>query len=227
MSDRQQAASTYEDWSRSDQFHNSFLIAKDTVLDNALQNSDANGLPPIAVSAAQGKLLNLLARSVNAKRILEVGTLGGYSTIWLARALPQDGELITLELQEKHALVARDNLAAAGLASKVTVIVGHAADSIKKLKADPPFDLAFLDADKAGYPVYFAEAKRLVRSGGVIIVDNVIRGGRVSDPKETDEHSDGVRTLLKQIKDDKEVDATTIGTVGEKGWDGFMYVIKL
>ncbi|KAG6809821.1 hypothetical protein H0H92_014604 [Tricholoma furcatifolium] len=214
------------EWARSDKYHNSFLHEKDPILDAALANSTANGLPEIAVSATQGKLLKLVAQSINAKRILEVGTLGGYSTIWLGRALPEDGKLITLELEEKHARVARENLANAGLASKVEVIVGNAVVSIENLHPEVPFDLVFIDADKPSNTAYFTAAKRLVRKGGVIIVDNVVRRGRVADPEATDENLEGVRTLLKAIEGDKEVDATTIGTVGEKGYDGFLYAIR-
>jgi len=215
-----------EDWARSDKYHNSFLLEKDDVLDAALANSNANELPEIAVSAAQGKFLKLLATSIGAKRILEVGTLGGYSTIWLARALPKDGKLVTLELDGKHARVARENLANAGLSSKVEVVVGNAIDSLTKMHPEISFDLVFIDADKPSNVPYFTEAKRLVRKGGVIIVDNVVRYGRVADPTYSDAAIEGVRDLLKVIKGDKEVDATTIGTTGEKGYDGFLYAIR-
>ncbi|KAJ2922919.1 hypothetical protein H1R20_g14183, partial [Candolleomyces eurysporus] len=217
---------TYEDFRRSDEYHNSFLIGNDPVLDAAQSHSKEGGLPDIAVSAAQGKLLNLLAKSIGAKRILEVGTLGGYSTIWLARALPDSGSLTTLELEEAHAKIARENLANAGLADKVDVIVGPAADTIKTLEPNPPYDLAFIDADKEGNLAYFTESKRLLRKGGVIIVDNVVRRGIVANPEYTDPSVEGVRALLKAIQGDKEVEATTIGTVGEKGYDGFLYAIK-
>ncbi|GLB39744.1 putative O-methyltransferase family 3 protein [Lyophyllum shimeji] len=215
-----------EDWARSDKYHNSFLLEKDDVLDTALANSNAHGLPEIAVSAAQGKFLKLIASSIGAKHILEVGTLGGYSTIWLARALPEDGKLITLELDEKHARVARENLANAGLSSKVEVIVGKAVDSLAQMHPGTLFDLVFIDADKPSNVQYFTEAKRLVRKRGVIIVDNVVRYGRVADPQYSDANVEGVRELLKAIKGDKEVDATTIGTTGEKGYDGFLYAIR-
>ncbi|KAJ6616710.1 O-methyltransferase-domain-containing protein [Mycena sp. CBHHK59/15] len=177
MSKQEFQATTAEDWTRSDQYHNSFLHTKDDVLDAALEKSAVNGLPEIAVSAAQGKFLNLLVSSIGAKKILEVGTLGGYSTIWLARALPGDGELITLELDEKHARVARENIERAGLASKVKLILGPAHDSMLQLKPETPFDLIFIDADKKGNLSYFIEAKRLVRKGGVIvrILPSVIR----------------------------------------------------
>ncbi|KAG5652652.1 hypothetical protein H0H81_004208 [Sphagnurus paluster] len=150
-----------EDWARSDEYHNSFLLEKDSGLDAALANSDSNGLPEIAVSAAQGKLLMLLAASIEAKRILEVGTLGG--------ALPEDGKLITLEIDENHARVARENLANAGLSSKVDIVLGKGIDSMAKLTPEPPFDLVFIDADKPSNAQYFTEAKRLVRKGGVIV----------------------------------------------------------
>ncbi|EPT06002.1 hypothetical protein FOMPIDRAFT_1110334 [Fomitopsis schrenkii] len=216
-----------DNWARSDLYHNSFLLGPDEVLDFAKANAEKNGLPDIAVSAAQGKYLSLLVRSLGVKRILEVGTLGGYSTIWLARGLPEDGELITLELQEHHATVARENIARAGLANKVTVIQGAAADSLKKLPSDKPFDFVFIDADKPGNLTYFLEAKRLTRKGAVIIVDNVVRQGKVADPTNADPRVEGVRALLKHLKTDNEVEATTIATVGEKGWDGYTYIVKL
>ncbi|OBZ75310.1 O-methyltransferase MdmC [Grifola frondosa] len=215
-----------EIWERCDAYHNSFLIPSDDALEHARKNSDENGLPAIAVSTAQGKFLNLLARSIGAKKILEVGTLGGYSTIWLARALPANGKLITAELSEKHAAVAQSNLEYAGLASKVKIMVGPAADTLTCLPEDT-FDFVFIDADKPGNLTYFLEAKRLVKRGGVIIVDNVVRDGRVAIPTESDDNVEGVRRLLEHLKTDKEVDATTIGTVGEKGYDGFLYAVRL
>ncbi|CAL1704839.1 unnamed protein product [Somion occarium] len=214
-----------EDWKRSDVYHNSFLIPKDEALEFAQKNSQDNDLPAIAVSPAQGKLLNLLARSIGAKRILEVGTLGGYSTIWLARALPEDGKLVTAELEQKHADVARANLEHAGQYSKVEILVGPAAETLSKLKPEQPFDLAFIDADKMSNLIYFLEAKRMVKKGGIIVVDNVVREGRVADPTCNHESSEGVRKLLRHLKDDRDVDATTIATVGEKGYDGFLYAL--
>ncbi|EGO01198.1 hypothetical protein SERLA73DRAFT_179311 [Serpula lacrymans var. lacrymans S7.3] len=227
MSVQQFRATKLEDWAQSDEYHNSFLIRKDEALDSALQTSSENGLPDIAVTSAQGKFLKLLVQSLRARKILEVGTLGGYSTIWLAQGLSDDGELITLEVSEKHAQVARGNIENAGLASKVKLIVGNAPETIKELGPAESFDLAFIDADKQNNFTYFQESKRLVKKGGVIIVDNVVRYGRVADPTYLDDRVEGVRTLLKGIKDDTEVDATTIGTVGEKGYDGFLYAIKL
>lgn len=214
------------EWIRSDKYHNSFLVPSDPVLDKVIANSLANELPDISVSEAQGKFLNLVAQSIRAKRILEVGTLGAYSTIWLARALPSDGQLITLELEEKHVKVAEENIATAGLSSKVQVIQGPAAESLSKLDSKPAFDLMFIDGDKQSNSIYFAEAKRLVRTGGIIIVDNVVRGGKVSDPEYTDDRVEGVRALLRAMKDDSEVEATTLSTVGEKGYDGFIYAVR-
>ncbi|TDL27541.1 O-methyltransferase family 3 protein [Rickenella mellea] len=218
---------TIHDWARSDEYHNSFLIPKDPAIDYAIHKSKEHGLPDISVTEAQGKLLNLLARSLGAKRILEVGTLGGYSTIWLGRALPEDGHLTTLEISEAHAKVAEGNIANAGLTNKVTVKVGPAAETLKTLSPNPPFDLAFIDADKSGNLTYFLEAKRLLSKGGVIIVDNVVRNATVADPGVSDENIEGVRALLEHLKADKEVDATTIATVGGKGYDGFLYALKL
>ncbi|KAJ4490300.1 O-methyltransferase family 3 protein [Lentinula aciculospora] len=219
-------ATNVEDWARSDIYHNSFLIPEDPVLDSALKNSAANGLPEIAVSATQGKFLHLQARSIQAKRIVEVGTLGGYSSIWLGRALPEAGVLFTLEININHAKVAEENLSLAGLSSKCKVIVGPGYESMVNLPSAQKFDLIFIDADKPSNLKYFTEAKRLVRKGGVIIVDNVVRFGRVADLEQSDPNIEGVRLLLNNLKGDQDVDATTIATVGEKGYDGFIYAIR-
>ncbi|KAE9405627.1 O-methyltransferase family 3 protein [Gymnopus androsaceus JB14] len=224
------AATSIVDWTKSESYHNSFLIAKDDVLDFAVKNCIDHGLPEIAVSATQGKLLNLIARSIGAKRILEVGTLGGYSTIWMGRALPDEGTLISLEIDETYAKVARENLAKAGLEDKCKITVGPAGESMENLHPDVPFDLIFIDADKASYPKYFTEAKRLVKKGGVILVDNVVLFGLVNDLSVTDEDLLhfvlGIRQLLADIKGDTDVEATTITTVGEGGFDGFMYIVR-
>jgi len=214
-------------WTRSDNYHSNFLLKKDEALDSALQKSRENALPDIAVSQCLGKFLCLLARSIGAKNILEVGTLGGYSTIWLAKALPEGGRLTTLELNADHAKVAGDNIANAGLSDAVNIVLGPAAETIKDLQPDPPFDLVFIDADKPSNLIYFQNAKRLLRKGGVIIVDNVVRYGRVSDPDYSDPNVEGVRTLLNYISSDPEVEATTIATVDSKGYDGFLYALKL
>jgi len=215
-----------QDWERSDKYHNSFLIPQDNVFDAVSKNNKDQGLPDIAVSTAQGKFLNLLVKSLGAKKVLEVGTLGGYSTIWIARALPSDGSIVTLELNPHHAKVAQENFKLAGFADQISVIVGSAAESLAQLHPESPFDLVFVDADKPSNLIYFTEAKRLVRPGGVIIVDNVVRYGRVADPEYSDDNVEGVRKLLHALKDDKDVEATTIGTVGEKGYDGFIYAIR-
>ncbi|KAK0459416.1 O-methyltransferase family 3 protein [Desarmillaria tabescens] len=212
---RERPATTVADWERSDNFHNSHLLRKDEILDAAVQNSQANGLPSISVSPAQGKLLYLLVKSIGAKRILEVGTLGGYSTIHLARALPDDGKLITLELNEHHAKTATENIARAGLASKVDVVVGPALDSLQKMDSEPKFDFAFIDADKNNYLNYFIEAKRLLRKGGAIYVDNAVQGGRVANANLDD-------PMIFPL----EVEATTIGTANGRGYDGFVYAVK-
>ncbi|KAL5490484.1 hypothetical protein ACEPAI_5317 [Sanghuangporus weigelae] len=218
-----------DDWAKSDAYHNEFLIPKDDALEHALKNSVENGLPEIQVSTAQGKFLNLSARSIGAKRILEVGTLGGYSTIWLGRALPVDGKLITLEISEKHASVARENIQRAGLSDKVETKIGPAAETLKTLQPDELFDFVFIDADKPGNLAYFLQAKRLTRKGAIIIVDNVVRGGKVAlEPENTeDANVNGIRKLLEHLKGDKEVDATTLGLAGEKGYDGILYSIRL
>ena len=183
--------------------------------------------PPIAVAPNQGKLLNLLARIQGAKRILEVGTLGGYSTIWLARALPEDGHLLTCEYEQKHADVARANLEAAGLADKVDVRVGPALDTLDGLIAagEAPYDLVFLDADKQNNPNYFARAMQLTRPGSVIICDNVVREGEVADASSTDERVLGSRRFAEVVGAEPRVEATTIQTVGTKGYDGFTLVL--
>ncbi|KAK1227572.1 hypothetical protein PQX77_009422 [Marasmius sp. AFHP31] len=221
--------SDQEIWIREDKYQSSFLVAQDDALDFAVKNSSQKGLPEIAVSPLQGKFLYLISKSIQATRILEVGTLGGYSAIWLSRSLPAKGELVTLELKEEHAKVARENLEKAGadVSARVKIIVGPAHESLAKLKPDPqPFDLAFIDADTSHFTTYYTEAKRLLRSGGVIIIDNMVWGGGPSDPKNTEFINVKIRELLQFLKDDTEVEATTIGTVGVKGYDGFSYIVK-
>ncbi|KAJ3567935.1 hypothetical protein NP233_g6041 [Leucocoprinus birnbaumii] len=217
---------TLENWTQTDEYFNSFLLSEDPVLDATVKNNEKQGLPDIAVSAAQGKFLNLLLRSINAKRALELGTLGGYSAIWLANALPEDGEVITMEVSEHHAKVAAENIEAAGLTNKVKIIVGRAIDALEKLEPTPPFDLVFIDADKPSNLAYFKQAKRLTRPGGVIIVDNVVRQGKVANLGYTDPNVEGVRELVQAIKTDTEVESTVIQTVGVKGYDGFLYAFR-
>jgi predicted O-methyltransferase YrrM len=217
-----------QQWTAVDDYITGALHEPDEVLDAALAASAAAGLPPIAVSPAQGKLLNLLARMIKARRILEFGTLGGYSTIWLARALPPDGRLITLESVQKHAEVARANIARAGLADLVDVRVGRALDTLPQLADDIDgelFDLVFIDADKPHNADYFAGSLRLTRPGGVIIVDNVVRDGQVLDAHSEDRDVQGVRRLNDVIAADSSVSATVIQTVGAKGHDGFAIAV--
>ena len=206
-------------WSAVDGYLEDALLGPDEALEAALRASGAAGLPAISVSPTQGKLLQLLARMVGARRILEVGTLGGYSAIWLARALAPGGELVSLEIDPHHAEVARANLARAGLDGVAQVKVGRALDVLPTLTG--PFDLVFIDADKPSNPDYFTWAVRLTRSGGVIIVDNVVRGGAVVEAGSADPAVQGVRRLNDLIAAEPRVSATAIQTVGSKGWDGF------
>lgn len=215
---------TDKTWKDVDAYLEDRLVGEDAVLAAALKDSASAGLPPIAVSAAQGKQLHLTALAIGAKRILEVGTLGGYSTIWMARALPADGELISLEIDPKHAAVARANVDRAKPSAKVEIIVGKAIDTLKTLKG--PFDLAFIDADKESNADYFSEALRLSRKGSVIIVDNVVRNGAVTDPN-GNSMVQGVRRLFDLIAKEKRVSATAIQTVGVKGYDGFLTAVVL
>ena len=212
-----------EVWRSVDEYFTGQLLAPDPVLDAALEANALGGLPTIDVSPAQGKLLHLLARSVGARRILEVGTLGGYSTIWLARALPADGHLVTCELDPHHAEVARSNLARAGLDAMVDVRVGSALDTLPTLEG--PFDLAFIDADKASNAEYFRHALRLSRPGSMIVVDNVVRGGRVVEADSDDPSIRGTRSVTEAIAAEPRVEATIVQTVGTKGYDGLLLAI--
>jgi predicted O-methyltransferase YrrM len=211
-------------WDAVDGYFNAELIPPDAALDAAQARSRDAGLPAIAVAPNQGRLLNVIARLMGARRILEVGTLGGYSTIWLARALPADGRLVTLEIDLHHAEVARANLAAAGLADRTEVRLGRAIDRLPELAGEPAFDLAFIDADKPSNPDYFAWAMKLVRPGGLIVVDNVVRRGLVADAKTTDANALGVRRLVEAVRAEPRAEATAIQTVGEKGHDGLMFI---
>jgi predicted O-methyltransferase YrrM len=210
-------------WTAVDDYFADLLLPADAALDAALAASDAAGLPRIAVSPLQGRLLYLLARFGRARRILEVGTLGGYSAIWLARALPPDGRLVSLELEPKHAQVARANLARAGLAGVAEVRVGPAADSLAQLEREgaAPFDLIFIDADKTGYPDYWHAALKLARVGTLIVADNVVRKGAVADAASTDANVQGVRRYHELVAAEPRVQATGLQTVGVKGYDGF------
>ncbi|MFF1272763.1 O-methyltransferase [Streptomyces marokkonensis] len=197
--------------------------APDEALAAALRDSDAAGLPPIAVSAPAGKLLQILAQVQGARNILEIGTLGGYSTIWLGRALPAGGRLISLEYEPRHAEVAVRNIARAGLDKQVEVRVGAALDSLPRLADEnpPPFDLVFIDADKVNNAHYMEWALRLTSAGSLIVLDNVVRGGRVADQDNTDPDVVGTRAALDMIGSHPRLTGTAIQTVGVKGYDGF------
>ena len=210
-------------WTAVDDYVTDLIVRPDAALEAAVAATAAAGMPPIAVSAPQGKLLALLARMAGATRILELGTLGGYSTIWMARALPAGGRLISLEVDPRHAEVARANLAAAGVDSVVEVRVGAALDTLPKLvdEGAGPFDLIFIDADKPNIPEYLTWALRLSRPGTVLVVDNVVRDGGLVDGSGTRPEVVGVRRLHELLAADDRISATTIQTVGAKGYDGF------
>ena len=214
-------------WTSVDELIAEKLLGHDAALEEALRASNAAGLPQIAVSPAQGKLLYLLARIGGAKRILEIGTLGGYSTIWLAQALPPSGRLVTLEADPKHAEVARANLDRAGLGRVTEVVMGPALETLARLEreGEEPFDLVFIDADKQSTPDYFYWALRFTRSGSVIVVDNVVREGAILDPEDQDPSVEGIRRFYELARGDARVDATAIQTVGVKGYDGFAIVL--
>jgi predicted O-methyltransferase YrrM len=220
------ASAEVDRWIEVDKFFSDALIAPDSALESALESSRVAGLPAISVSPNQGKLLELLARMLDAQSILEIGTLGGYSTIWLARGMQAGGRLITLEADPAHAAVARGNIARAGLESVVELRLGSASDTLPQISAEGlgPFDLIFIDADKKSIPPYFEWALRLSRPGGVIIVDNVVRDGRVVDSESDDPDIQGVRRFLQMVGENATVSGTAIQTVGLKGWDGFAIV---
>ena len=218
---------SWERWDEVDRYTADLLVGEDADLEAALKASTGAGLPPIAVSANQGKLLHLLVQIHGASRILELGTLGGYSTIWMARALTAGGVLVTLELNPDYADVARRSIERAGLAERVDVRVGPALDSLLALRDEgvEPFDLIFIDADKQSTPDYFAQALELCRPGGVILVDNVVRDGAVIDPDSEDPGVQGMRRFLEMAGAESRISATTIQTVGSKGYDGFVLAL--
>jgi predicted O-methyltransferase YrrM len=217
-----------EQWTAVDSYIADLFIGSDFALEAALDASKAAGLPAISVSPAQGKLLHLLARVQGARSILELGTLGGYSTIWLARALPPDGHLLSLEIDPLRAELARANVARAGLASgAVEIRLGRAEDSLQQLitKGHAPFDLIFIDADKPGYAEYLKWSLKLSRAGTLIIADNVVRKGAVADPASKDENVQGIRKFNELLAAEKRVTTTVIQTVGSKGYDGFALIL--
>ncbi|WP_280493627.1 O-methyltransferase [Nocardia asiatica] len=213
-------------WADVDRYLVETLVT-DPASEAALEANNAAGLPPIDVSAPQGKFLHLLARTVGARRVLEIGTLGGYSTIWLARAVGDKGRVVTLEFAAQHAEVARANLDRAGVGDRVEIRVGAALDSLPVLaEEDPdPFDLVFIDADKVNNSNYVLWALRLTRPGSVIIVDNVVRGGAIAEEHSEDPNAQASRELVELLTAEPSLDATVVQTVGSKGWDGFAYAV--
>jgi predicted O-methyltransferase YrrM len=213
-------------WTNVDQYFSSSLLGSDPILEGALEASARAGLPLIAVSPNQGKLLQMLAQILDARSILEIGTLGGYSTICLARGMRPGGRLITLEVDPAHAAVANANIHRAGLGKVVEVRVGSALDTLPSIAADGsgPFDLIFVDADKANIPAYFEWAVKLSRRGALIIVDNVVRDGNVIDAESSDESVRGVRRFVEMLGARNDMSGTVIQTVGTKGYDGFAIV---
>lgn len=209
-------------WRQVDDYLVGALQPADPALDAALAASAEAGLPAINVAPNQGKMLMLLAQTAGARRILEIGTLGGYSTIWLARALPPEGRLVSLEFDPRHAEVARANLERAGVAERCEVRVGRALDLLPAVEG--PFEFVFIDADKPSNPDYFAWALRLARPGGLIVIDNVVRGGGVADADSAEPAIQGTRRMFEAIAAEPRVDACAIQTVGSKGWDGFCLV---
>jgi predicted O-methyltransferase YrrM len=220
---------TQEQWTAVDRYITDLLVPSDPALDAALEASTAAGLPAINVAPNQGKLLGLIAQALRARSILEIGTLGGYSAIWLARALPPDGRLITLEVDPKHAEVARANIARAGLQEKVELRLGRALVTLPLLAAEKrgPFDLIFIDADKTSNAEYFAWAVKLSRPGTLIIIDNVVRRGAVIDADSSDANVQGVRRLNEALAKESRVSATEVQTVGSKGHDGFAFALVI
>jgi predicted O-methyltransferase YrrM len=214
-------------WSEVDDYIDTLFPPPDDALNEALARSDASGLPPISVSFAQGKFLGLLAKMRGSRRILEIGTLGGFSTIWLARSLPRDGVVITLELESKHAVVARANLDQAGVGDLVDVRVGPAVESLRDLIAQgvEPFDFIFIDADKEGYPQYLELSLRLARAGTVIVADNVVRDGQVVDETSDDGRVTAVREFLERAAASEQLEGSVVQTVGPKGYDGFALLV--
>jgi predicted O-methyltransferase YrrM len=216
-------------WTAVDSYLSATLLPRDPILDAALNSSAEAGLPPIAVTPTLGKFLHLLARIINAKKILEVGTLGGYSTIWLARALPPTGRVITLEYDPKHAEIAQKNFRLAGLEKIIELRVGKALDTLPEIAAaDPaPFDLIFIDADKQNNPAYFQWALKLSRPGTLILIDNVVRDGAILDAASADPAIQGTRQLLTLLGNEPRVSVTALQTVDAKGHDGFALALVL
>ncbi|HAU5003003.1 O-methyltransferase [Raoultella ornithinolytica] len=210
-----------QQWSAVDSYLIDALIPQEPLLSQVLANNQRAGLPAFDVAPNQGQFLALLVRMVRAQRVLEIGTLGGYSTIWMARELPEDGELLTLEADPRHAAVARENLRLAGVDKQVTLREGPALQTLESLGDRPPFDLIFIDADKPSNPDYLRWALRYSRPGTLIIGDNVVRDGEVVNPRSEDDRVQGVRRFIEMMARDPRLTVTALQTVGSKGWDGF------
>ncbi len=228
-------AGSGERWVEVEDYLTATLVGEDEALAAAREATAAAGMPHLEVAAPQGKLLMLLARLTGARKVLEIGTLGGYSTTWLARGLPDDGEVVTCEYEARHAEVARENLDRAGVGAKVSIRVGAALDTLPQLEAEGagPFDLVFIDADKENNANYVNWALKLTRSGSLIVVDNVVRGGSVLDADQAGAGGDdaeaaairGTRDALALLGSDDRLDATAVQTIGSKGWDGFAFAV--
>jgi predicted O-methyltransferase YrrM len=218
---------TNDTWTLVDSYFSQTLVESDSALEAALDDSARAGLPEINVAPNQGKFLNMLSRMLGARTILEIGTLGGYSTIWLARALPDGGQLVTMEADPKHADVAWRNIERAEVADRVELMRGPALESLPNLVNDErvPFDLVFIDADKRNNPAYVEWALKLTRPGSVIIVDNVVRGGTIAEPDSDDPDVQGAKALFEMIAKEPRLDATALQTVGVKGYDGFVMAL--
>jgi predicted O-methyltransferase YrrM len=219
-------------WTKVDRYFGDLLVPVDGALDAALKANEHEGLPQIDVTPLQGRFLEFLVRATGARRVLEIGTLGGYSTIWMARALPEDGRVVTLELDPHHARVAKQNLKAARVAQRVEIVLGPATDTLPKLASTAagqggPFDLIFIDADKQGYPEYLKWVLKLSRPGTVIVADNVVREGKVLDEKTKDPVIQGVRRFAEMVAAEPRLIATVLQTVGVKGYDGFVLAVVL
>ncbi|MBN9656251.1 O-methyltransferase [Halobacillus sp. GSS1] len=217
--------SNLETWKQVDQYFIDQLIPSDPVMENVLKANEEAGLPSIDVSATQGKMLQLFVKMKAAKHVLEIGTLGGYSTTWMAKALPEDGHITTLEFNPKHAEVASNNLEMAGIKDKVEVIVGPALDSLPTLEGREPFDFIFIDADKDNNPRYIKEALTLSKPGTTILVDNVVRDGRLLDAESKDKSIIGIREMFDLLNNHPKLDSTAFQTVGSKGYDGFVLAV--
>jgi predicted O-methyltransferase YrrM len=216
-------------WTAVDKYFNETTVGTDAALAAAAAAADAAQLPPVSVTPAYGKLLHLIARASGVRRILEIGTLAGYSTIWLARAIPSDGRVVTLELNPKHVELARANVARAGLADRVDIRLGPALNTLSQLarEHEPPFDFTFIDADRPNVAEYFDWAVKLARPGSIIVVDNVVRQGRVIDTSKADADITGIRRLVERFASDSRVSATMMQTVSSKGHDGFAMALVL